>query len=96
VKPLVEMFDSPVNAKLFTAAVCSDETATPAKALAVEFNVQSEDTNGHTADGAHSATRLRPSALTVLFTNSFNVAPVTVAPAGKPDVSNRNNGTYTP
>jgi len=67
-----------------------------ASALAVELNVQSDDANGQTADGAHSATRPRPSAFVVLFTNSFNVAPVTVAPAGNPDVSNRNSGTYTP
>jgi hypothetical protein len=93
VKPLVEMFDSPVNAKLFTAAVCSDKIGTPASALAVEFNVQSDDANGHTADGAHSATRFRPSELVALFTYIFNVAPVTVAPTGNPDVSNRNNGT---
>jgi hypothetical protein len=31
-----------------------------------------------------------------LFTYTFNVADVTVDPAGNPDVSNRNNGTYTP
>jgi hypothetical protein len=96
VKPLEETFASPVSAKLFTAPCCSDEIGVPASALAVEFNVQSDEANGQTADGAHSATRPRPSALVALFTDSFNVAPVTVAPAGNPDVSNRKSGTYTP
>lgn len=94
--PVAETFDNPVKLKLATAPVGSDEIATPVNALAVEFNVQSDDANGHTADGAHSATSFRASALTHLFTYSFNVADVTVAPAGNPDVSNRSNGTYTP
>jgi hypothetical protein len=96
VNPVVETFANPVKPKLFTAADDSDEIGTPASALAVELNDQSEPCNGHTADGAHSATRLRASALTHLFTYSFNDAAVTVAPAGNPDVSNRKSGTYTP
>jgi hypothetical protein len=95
VYPLVETPANPVNAKLFTAPTVSDESATPESALAVELSDQSADDKGQTAPGAHSATRFRLSALVVLFTNIFNDADVTVAPAGNPDVSNRNNGTST-
>jgi len=90
------MFDSPIRLKLDSAPGVSAEIGTDANAFALEFKAQSADDNGHTAPGTHSPTTPRPSALAVAFTHNFNDADVTDAPAGNPDVSNRNSGTCTP
>jgi hypothetical protein len=96
VNPVGEIPPKPVNAKLFTCPGVIDAIETPLSAFADEVSVQSDGAIGNAADGAHSPTRARLFAFDVAFTNTFNVAPVTVAPAGSPEVSNRNSGTYTP